>query len=148
MNSRRLVSVEGLTLVDGFNLAPCPFCSGPPVLFVENADGGGHFQGFDKQECATVHVFCHECGAEGGVARPDEGHEYAYTPQELRIREITAANNWNTRSGRHVDLYHGNDNTWQHYYELNPVKRGPEAGSADPQPEQPPGRHISTQRRE
>lgn len=89
-------------------LAPCPFCSGPPARFVHHlhelqwkplyhpADYG------EEGLYAGAYVFCHECGAQG-----EEIEGWVYDDIGVRQLEAAAKEAWNNRNARHISLYNG-----------------------------------------
>lgn len=90
-------------------LSPCPFCGGPPVVFVESlAEGRGYAEGKpipDDGLYCHAYVFCHECGANG--SHTDDAIIYEATEFEPLKRE--AVRLWQIRDARHIDLYAAND---------------------------------------
>lgn len=89
-------------------LKPCPFCGGPPVVWVLRAF---HPYGYlppseiDPAEgtSAEAVVGCHECGARGPAAE-----EHIYLAFEYKDLEQQAVRNWQDRDERHADLYQSN----------------------------------------
>lgn len=86
-------------------LAACPFCSGPPVLFVRHhpscepyhAEG---FAGLTIPLCLDAYVYCHECGVETPPITEDVICAIEY---QALLRSARQA--WNVRDERHGDLY-------------------------------------------
>lgn len=77
------------------DLAPCPFCEGPPVPHG------------DHQE---AYVFCHECGARGPIADLllfQEG-DLLFLDVTAEHMEQMAMRLWNDRNSRHRDVYDAN----------------------------------------
>lgn len=89
----------------GWVLRPCPFCGGPPVLFLEKGTGGGAWYEFtDKTgdgNPVSCFVFCHECGAQGPYF-DDCG---AFEAEDINKIQNQAADGWNTAGFHHLPLY-------------------------------------------
>lgn len=91
---------------DDSGLAPCPFCYGPPSVFVHHLHGLQYKPlwnpanyGEDGLYAGAV-VFCHECGAHG-----EEATDVVFDDSDVEQLENAAKKNWNTRNKRHQDLY-------------------------------------------
>lgn len=90
-------------------LNPCPFCQGPPVPFATSERAG--FVWEEDGTMVEVHVFCHECGAQGpGVeALLDDESEVP----ELVARAVLL---WQTQNARHRSLYNSSDKSGRNLY--------------------------------
>jgi hypothetical protein len=84
---------------------PCPFCEGPPVMWVRRYGG----KSFIKPKRYTnngvflkAHVWCHECGAHG-----PSPSDLVYCDSDVADLELKAAELWNQRDGRHRNCYDG-----------------------------------------
>lgn len=91
---------------DDSGLAPCPFCYGPPSVFVHHLHGLQYKPlwnpanyGEDGLYAGAV-VFCHECGAHG-----EEATDVVFDDSDVELLENAAKKNWNTRDKRHQGLY-------------------------------------------
>jgi hypothetical protein len=98
-------------------IAPCPFCCGPPCLFwkftalvdgrVVEVDEALALKEDGPDAQIEVRVFCHECGAEGPMARDPEHVWAPFVWNERSIDEAKrlAIDGWNVRSAKHLFLY-------------------------------------------
>lgn len=96
-------------MAEPIELAPCPFCGGPPCVSIRlimpagrpvRLNAGEQFM-IPAEGCSgRGYVWCHECGAEGpgadGLVYDDEDSD------ELKRQ---AGQLWNRRDARHLDLY-------------------------------------------
>lgn len=92
-------------------LAPCPFCYGPPSLFVRYLDKN-QLQykplytpvNYEEEGLQIgAYVFCHECGAQG-----EEVGAIAYDDADVVQLEDEAKRTWNQRDQRHKSLFAAN----------------------------------------
>lgn len=89
----------------GWILRPCPFCGGPPVLFLQKDVVHGAWYDFANEEgggdAVNCFVFCHECGAQG----PHFNDCSAFEAEDIHKIQNQAAEEWNTSGFHHLEMF-------------------------------------------
>jgi hypothetical protein len=96
-------------MAEPIELAPCPYCGGPPCVSIKltmpagrpvSLSVGEAFKIPDEGCSGRAYVWCHECGSQGPGA---DGLVYADEDSDCLKRQ--AGELWNRRDSRHLGLY-------------------------------------------
>lgn len=94
--------------IEPIELSPCPFCGGPPVPFVRDAERGVAVEEKanygDEGVYVEACVYCHECGCHGPYF-----DSIIFTYEDYIAVELNGVRLWQQRDQRDIRLYEGGE---------------------------------------